>query len=108
MRTESSTRQYAAARSAVFPTIAQRKRKYYMNQTASCDENKGRLFKVMDDLMEGRSDPMLPHSLSDADLVSFIFLKNITRIRRELDLDLCICVFSLDFDARPRMITTVL
>ena len=32
------------------------------NQIASCDGNQGRLFKVMDSLMERQSDLILPHS----------------------------------------------
>ena len=53
----------------------------------------------------------MPHSLSDADLASSfsdLFSEKITHIRREHDFDLCPCVFSVDFDTRPRMITTVL
>ena len=76
-----------------------------------CDENQGRLFKLMDRLMERRSDPILPLSLSDADLASSFsnfFSEKITGIRCELDLDLCPCVFSMDNDVRLRMITTIL
>ena len=65
---------------------------------------------MMDSLIERRSDPMLPNSLSDADLVSSFsdfFLGKITHIRRELDFDLRPYVFSVDFDAHPKMITTV-
>ena len=70
MRTESSRCQYVLTRSAVVSDIAQRKREYYKNQIASCDGNQGRLFKVMDSLIERRSDPILPHFLSDVDLTS--------------------------------------
>ena len=56
--------------SAVVSAISQLKREYYGNQIASCDGNQGRLFKVVDNLMERQSDPLLPHSLSDADLAS--------------------------------------
>ena len=40
-----------------------------------------------------------PHSLD-------FFLEKMTCIRCELDFDLCPCVFSVDFDAHPRTITT--
>ena len=111
VRTESSRRQDVAAQSTVVSAIAQREREYYKNQIASCDGNQGRLFKVMDSLMERESDLILPHSLSDNDLASSLsdfFSKQIKCIRRELDLDLCPHVFSVDFDARPWIITTVL
>ena len=52
---------------------------------------------------------MLPHSLSDVDLVSSFsdfFSEKIAHIKCELDFDLRPCVFSVDFDAHPRMITT--
>ena len=91
--------------------VAQHKSEYYRNQTASCDGNQERLFKVMDNFMEGRSYLMLPNSLSDADLTSSFsdfFSEKIMCIRHELDLDLCSCVISVAFDASPRMITTVL
>ena len=61
-------------------------------------------------VMERQSDPVPPHSLPNADLASSFsdfFSEKITSIRLELDFDLCPCVFSVDFDARPRMITTV-
>ena len=72
---------------------------------ALCDGNQGRLSKVM----ERRSDPVLPYSLSDADWASSFsdfFSENIMRIRRELDSDLFPWVFSVDFDACP-MIKTI-
>ena len=107
VRKEISRHQYGPARSAV----AQRKKEYYKNQISSCDGNQGSLFNMMDSLMERQSDPMQPHSLSDADLASSFsdFLsEKITHIRRELDFDLSPFVFSVDFNACPRMITTVL
>ena len=71
---ESSRRQYVAARAAVVSAISQCKREYYKNQIASCDRNQERLFKVM----ERRSDPMLSHFLSDADLAfSFLYSRRI-------------------------------
>ena len=109
VRTESSRRLFLSARSAVVPAIAQGKREYYKNQITSYDGT-GRLFKLMDNLMERQSDPILPHSLPDADLASLFsdfFSEKITCIRRELDFDLHPCVFSADFDARLMMITTV-
>ena len=100
-----------AAQSAVVSAIVRHKREYYRNQIASCDWNQGRLFKVTDSLMERQSNLMLPHSLSEADLDSSIydfFSEKIMHIRLELDLDLHPCVFTVDYDAHPRLITTVL
>ena len=88
-KTVSSRRHYVSARSAAVSAIAQRKRKYCKNQIASCAGNQGKLFKVIDGLMERRSDPILSHSLCDADLASSFsefFSEKITHIRRELDL----------------------
>ena len=54
---------------------------------------------------------MLPHSSSVAELASSyfdFFSEKILSTRRELDLDLHPCVFSVDFNAQPRMVTTVL
>ena len=53
---------------------------------------------MMVNLMEMRTDLMLPHSLSDADLASSfsdVFSEKITRIKHEFDLDLRPCVFSV-------------
>ena len=70
VRMESSRCPYVSTQSVVDSAIAQRKRDYYKNQIASCYGNQGRLFKVMDSLMERLSDPMLPNSLSVIDLAS--------------------------------------
>ena len=73
MRIESSRHQYVSDQSAAVSSIAQRKREYFKNQISSCDGNQERLFKVMDDFMERRSDLMLLHCLFDGDL-EFLFL----------------------------------
>ena len=52
VRMESSSRPYVSAQSAVVSVIVQHKREYYKNQIASCDGSQGRLFKVIDGLME--------------------------------------------------------
>ena len=60
--------------------------------------------------MERQSDSMLPNSLSDADLASSyseFFSEKMKCIWHKLDLDLRPCIFSVDFNARPRMITTI-
>ena len=74
-----------------------------------CNGDQGGLFRVMNSLLEGKSDPTLPHSLSDANMAasfSRFFSEKIMHIRRNFELDLGPSVFSVDFNACPGMITT--
>ena len=59
----------------------------------------------MPNLMERGSGLMLPHSLSDADLASSfsdILLEKITRTKRDQNLDIRHCFFTVVFDAHQR------
>ena len=110
VRTESSRRQFVAARQAVVIAVAQRKREYYRNKIASCDGDLGRLFRIMGGLMK-RSDSTLPYSLSSADLASSFsnfFSEKIVRIRDELERGPQTRGYLVNFDTRPRMILAFL
>ena len=91
-----------ATRSAVVSAIAKRQREYYKNQTELCDGDQSGLFRVMSSLMERRSDPILPLSISDVGLASSFskfFSEKIMRIRLEFHLNVSPDAYSVEFTA---------